>query len=133
MGAGRTELAMSVFGRSYGQPHQRHGAACTASEIDVSTVGKAVAHGIAYVTEDRKALGLVLDDDITHNITLANLHGVSQPRRDRRAAASSRSPTTTASSCDIRCAGVYQPVVNLSGGNQQKVVLSKWLFADPEC
>src|SRR5687767_9995550 len=77
MGSGRTELAMSIFGRSYGQKISGqvllHG-----KEIDVSTIDKAMKAGIAYVTEDRKNYGLVLIDDIKRNITLANLPGVSR-------------------------------------------------------
>src|SRR5471030_1620700 len=77
MGAGRTELAMSVFGRAYGQrirgEVRMHG-----EVIDVSTIQKAIGHGIAYVTEDRKSLGLLLEDDIRHNISLANLKAVSR-------------------------------------------------------
>jgi len=77
MGAGRTEFAMSVFGRSYGQrisgSVRMHG-----KEVDVSTVRKAIDHGIAYVTEDRKGLGLVLDENIKKNISLANLAAVSK-------------------------------------------------------
>ena len=129
MGAGRTELAMSVFGRSYG--HRISGSVrMNGRDIDTSTVGKAVAHGIAYVTEDRKSLGLVLDDTIAHNTTLAHLDGVStrgviDEGREFAVATEFRQRLAT------RCAGVHQPVVNLSGGNQQKVVLAKWLFADP--
>jgi putative multiple sugar transport system ATP-binding protein len=90
-----------------------------------------VAHGIAYVTEDPKALGLVLDDSIAHNVTLANLGavataGVIDAEREFAVAGEYRRKLS------IRCAGVAQPVVNLSGGNQQKVVLAKWLFAEPE-
>ena len=130
MGAGRTELAMSVFGRSYGRrisgEVRLHGRA-----VDVSTIQKAIRHGIAYVTEDRKGYGLVLDDDIQHNITLANLAGVSSAAviddgREFKVASDYRQKLR------IRCASVFQPVVNLSGGNQQKVVLAKWLFANPE-
>ena len=130
MGAGRTELAMSVFGRSYGRKISGqvllHG-----KPADVSTIGKAIASGIAYVTEDRKGYGLVLDDDIQHNITLANLAGVSSGTviddgREFKVASDYRQKLR------IRCAGVFQRVVNLSGGNQQKVVLAKWLFANPE-
>jgi len=130
MGAGRTELAMSVFGRSYGRRISGqvllHG-----REVDVGTVRKAVAHGIAYVTEDRKGYGLVLDDDIQRNTTLANLAGVSRvgvidSGREFAVASGYREQL------HIRCTSVFQPVVNLSGGNQQKVVLAKWLFANPE-
>ena len=77
MGAGRTEFAMSLFGRSYGQ-HISGRVRLHGKEIDVSTVGKAVANGIAYVTEDRKTYGLVLAEDIRKNVTLANLDGVSK-------------------------------------------------------
>ena len=130
MGAGRTELAMSVFGRSYGRrisgEVRLHGRA-----VDVSTIQKAIRHGIAYVTEDRKGYGLVLNDDIRRNVTLANLAGVSSAAviddgREFKVASDYRQKLR------IRCASVFQPVVNLSGGNQQKVVLAKWLFANPE-
>jgi putative multiple sugar transport system ATP-binding protein len=128
MGAGRTELAMSVFGRSWGRRISgkvlKHG-----KEIDVGSVQKATAHGIAYVTEDRKSLGLVLNDTIAHNTTLAHLPGVSRrgvidDGREHRVASDFRAKLAT------RCSSVHQQVVNLSGGNQQKVVLSKWLFTD---
>lgn len=130
MGSGRTEFAMSVFGRSYGRKISGdvilHG-----KKIDVSTVGKAVAHGIAYVTEDRKTYGLNLIDHIKHNISLANLEGVSKigvidDMREFSIASDYRKKT------NIRSSTVYQTTGNLSGGNQQKVVLSKWLFSNPE-
>jgi putative multiple sugar transport system ATP-binding protein len=129
MGAGRTELAMSVFGRSYGR-HIRGQAFMHGREIDVSTVQNAVGHGIAYVTEDRKSLGLILNDTIARNTTLAHLDGVSargviDEGREHAVASDFRRKLAT------RCTGVHQNVVNLSGGNQQKVVLAKWLFADP--
>ena len=129
MGAGRTELAMSVFGRSWGRRISGR-VLMNGREVDVGTVQKATAHGIAYVTEDRKSLGLVLDDTIAHNTTLANLRGVSRrgvidDGREHAVASDFRAKLAT------RCAGVHQQVVNLSGGNQQKVVLAKWLFADP--
>ena len=130
MGAGRTELAMSIFGRSYGRRVSGkvflHG-----RETDCSNVQKAVAAGIAYVTEDRKQLGLVLNDNIKHNVTLANLKGVSSNAviSDPREMAVA---DTYRGKLQIRCANVFQQAVNLSGGNQQKVVLSKWLFSNPE-
>ena len=130
MGAGRTELAMSVFGRSWGT-RIRGTARLRGRDADVSTIPKAQAAGLAYVTEDRKGLGLVLDHSIAHNTTLARLPAVSRwgvidEGREHEVATGYRQ------SLGIRCAGVRQPVVNLSGGNQQKVVLAKWLFAEPE-
>jgi len=130
MGAGRTELAMSVFGRTYGRNITgdvlMHG-----KPIDTSTVKKAVAHGIAYVTEDRKGYGLVLDETIAWNTTLANLDAVSSRAvidegREYDVAEDYRKKL------NIRSPNVFASTVNLSGGNQQKVVLSKWLFSDPE-
>jgi putative multiple sugar transport system ATP-binding protein len=130
MGSGRTELAMSVFGRSYGQ--NISGEVLLDGKVaDVSTIGRAIASGIAYVTEDRKQLGLVLDENITKNTTLANLPGVSSAMvidGDREYAVA----TEYRSKLNIRSFGVEQQAVNLSGGNQQKVVLSKWLFTRPE-
>ncbi|MFL6706601.1 MAG: multiple monosaccharide ABC transporter ATP-binding protein [Massilia sp.] len=130
MGAGRTELAMSIFGRSYGRKISgsvlKHG-----KEIDVGSVQKAVRHGIAYVTEDRKALGLVLEEDIKKNISMANLAGVSNRLviDDMRESSVARDFKER---LKIRCSSVLQKVVNLSGGNQQKVVLAKWLFSNPD-
>ncbi|MGL4237738.1 multiple monosaccharide ABC transporter ATP-binding protein [Tabrizicola sp.] len=130
MGTGRTELVMSIFGKSYGKGHQgevrMHGHA-----VDVSTVAKAVAAGISYVTEDRKALGLILDEPLLRNISLANLASIARrsvldKRREAQVAEGYRKQLA------IRTPSVQQKVVNLSGGNQQKVVLSKWLFTDPK-
>jgi len=130
MGAGRTELAMSIFGRSWGQKIsgqvEMHG-----KPVDVSNVSRAIDAGLAYVTEDRKTLGLILDDTMTRNITLSNLPLVStgavlNDHAETRVAEKYRKDLA------IRTPGVFQRVVNLSGGNQQKVVLSKWLFAGPE-
>lgn len=129
MGAGRTELAMSLFGRSYGQNITGE-VLIDGIPVDTSTVDRAIAAGLAYVTEDRKELGLVLDETIARNVTLANLPGVSKSgvlnhAEERRVAEGYRQAMA------IRTPGVFQKVVNLSGGNQQKVVLSKWLFTDP--
>ncbi len=130
MGSGRTELAMSLFGRSYGR-HISGQVLLRGQEVDVSTVEKAVNHGIAYVTEDRKGYGLVLENEIKHNVSLANLPGVSRlgvinEGREYSVAKDYQRKI------NIRCPDVFQHVGNLSGGNQQKVVLSKWLFAGPE-
>ena len=130
MGAGRTEFAMSVFGKSYGQ-RISGSAFLHGKPVDIGTVSKAIAQGIAYVTEDRKALGLVLDEEIRKNISLANLRAVSEAGvldtgREFQVASDYRK------ALKIRCSGVAQHAVQLSGGNQQKVVLSKWLFTRPE-
>ena len=131
MGAGRTEFAMSVFGRSYGTKVSGevllHG-----KPADTTTVEKAVAAGLAYATEDRKTYGLNLIDHIKHNVTVANLPGVSSKAgviddmRELKVAKDFRKRT------NIRSSSVYQVTGNLSGGNQQKVVLSKWLFSNPD-
>ena len=130
MGSGRTEFAMSVFGHSYGR-NISGSVSINGRPIDVSTVRKAVDNGLAYVTEDRKALGLVLEEDVIRNITLANLGGISKngvidDTAERNAAEEYRR------AMNIRTPSVFQKVMNLSGGNQQKVVLSKWLFAGPQ-
>ena len=130
MGAGRTEFAMSLFGRSFGRNITGE-VFLNGKKIDTSTISKTVAHGIAYVTEDRKTYGLNLIDHIMGNITIANLAGVSRGGviDDLKAldvANDYRRRT------NIRSSSVYQKAGNLSGGNQQKVVLSKWLFADPD-
>ena len=130
MGTGRTELAMSLFGHSYGR--KISGQVKIGGKVaDTSTVARAIAAGLSYVTEDRKALGLVLEEPIVRNVTLANLFGVSNrgvlnKRRETQVAERYRDAMA------IRTPGVFQKVVNLSGGNQQKVVLSKWLFTDPQ-
>lgn len=130
MGSGRTELAMSIFGRSYGQ--RISGTVLKdGKEIDVSTIGKAIEHGLAYVTEDRKGLGLILEEDIKKNTSLANLAAVSQntvidEAREFNVADDYRRKLK------IRCSSILQKVVNLSGGNQQKVVIAKWLFSRPD-
>jgi len=130
MGAGRTEFAMSVFGRSWGQKISGH-AFLEGREIDLSTIRRAVAAGLAYVTEDRKSLGLVLGNNIVHNVTLANLPGVAHSGViDNMAELSVANDFRRR--LNIRCSSVFQETVNLSGGNQQKVVLSKWLFAGPK-
>jgi len=121
---------MSLFGRSYGK--RVSGEVLLHNKpVDVSTIPKAQAAGLAYVTEDRKTFGLVLIDHIKHNISLANLpgvadHGVVNDIREIGVATKYRKDL------GIRSSGIYQTTVNLSGGNQQKVVLSKWLFSEPE-
>ena len=130
MGAGRTELAMSIFGRTYGQKISgkiiKNG-----KEIHIKNVQDAIDAGIAYVTEDRKEAGLNLIDDIRHNITIASLgkiskNGIINEQEEIIAAQDFRL------SMQIKTPSILQLAGNLSGGNQQKVVLSRWVYADPD-
>jgi putative multiple sugar transport system ATP-binding protein len=130
MGAGRTELAMSIFGRTYGQKISgtlmKDG-----KEIHTKTVKDAIDAGIAYVTEDRKEAGLNLIDDIRHNITIASLdkisnQGVINEQVEILASEEFRK------SMKIKTPSILEITGNLSGGNQQKVILSRWIYAEPD-
>jgi putative multiple sugar transport system ATP-binding protein len=130
MGAGRTEFAMSLFGRAWGDRISGR-IWLDGREVNLSSVAAAIDAGLAYVTEDRKQLGLILDSDVRKNITLASLgrvarKGMIDDMSELRVASDYRTRMR------IRCSDVYQETGQLSGGNQQKVVLSKWLFSDPE-
>jgi putative multiple sugar transport system ATP-binding protein len=130
MGAGRTELAMSVFGRTYGR-YAGGQVFKDGEEIRTKSVAEAVEHGIAYVTEDRKHYGLNLIDNINRNISLTALdkvakRGVVDEHEERKVSERFRK------SMNIKAPTVFETVGRLSGGNQQKVVLSKWIFAGPE-
>ncbi len=130
MGAGRTELAMSLFGKSYGTDISGR-IKINGREVNLPNVRAAIKEGLAYVTEDRKDNGLILDDTIKHNITLANLSGVSNKGiidadKEYNVAVDQREKL------NIKCPTVEQNVGNLSGGNQQKALLAKWMFANPE-
>ncbi len=130
MGAGRTELAMSVFGRSYGS-NISGTIKLNGKEVQLHSPREAINHGLAYVTEDRKGNGLILSNPIRVNTTLANLkgvskHGVIDVDKEYEIAEDYRGKMKT------KCVGVEQNVGKLSGGNQQKVLLSKWMFADPD-
>ncbi len=130
MGAGRTELAMSIFGRSYGTnitgTVKIHG-----REVKLHSPRQAIDAGLAYVTEDRKGSGLILSNPIYINTTLANLKGVTRrgvinPDKELAVAEEYRKKLNT------KTPSVQQNVGNLSGGNQQKVLLAKWMYADPD-
>ncbi|QUQ65495.1 sugar ABC transporter ATPase [Kutzneria sp. CA-103260] len=130
MGAGRTELAMSVFGRSYGRDISGR-LVKDGREIQARTVREAVANGIAYVTEDRKRYGLNLIEDVKRNISAAGLRKLARrgwvnENEEHRIAGEFRR------SMNIKVPTVNTAVGTLSGGNQQKVVLSKWIFTDPD-
>ncbi|RZU33991.1 multiple monosaccharide ABC transporter ATP-binding protein [Blastococcus saxobsidens] len=130
MGAGRTELAMSIFGRSYGN-FVRGRIFLRGEEIRLRTVAEAIDAGIAYATEDRKRYGLNLIDDISRNVSGAALgklssRGFVDANEEAKAAEEYRT------SMNIKAPTVKSIVGKLSGGNQQKVVLSKWLLTDPD-
>ncbi|MDR2494776.1 MAG: ATP-binding cassette domain-containing protein [Spirochaetaceae bacterium] len=130
MGAGRTEFAMSLFGRSYGA---RISGSCLINGVEASltSIPKAIAGGLAYVTEDRKEYGLVLIEDIKRNTTLAKLKKVAafQVIDD---AAEVREAEYYKRAMNTKAPSIRHLTMHLSGGNQQKVVLSKWLFTDPK-
>jgi len=130
MGAGRTEFAMSLFGKAWGTNISGR-IRLDGRAVDLTSVPAAIAAGLAYVTEDRKQLGLILADDVRKNITLASLKQVASKLviddiSELKAASDYRNKMR------IRCADVFQEVGQFSGGNQQKVVLSKWLMTDPK-
>ncbi|MED7930971.1 multiple monosaccharide ABC transporter ATP-binding protein [Nonomuraea sp. LP-02] len=130
MGAGRTELAMSVFGRTYGVNISgkifKDG-----KPVVIRNVQDAIRHGIAYATEDRKRYGLNLIDDIKRNISAAGLKGLA-----RRGWVNENEEYKVAEgfhkSMNIKAPTVNSVVGKLSGGNQQKVVLSKWILTEPD-
>lgn len=130
MGAGRTELARSLFGRSYGT-YVRGTMALHGKEIAPKSVTEAIKAGLAYVTEDRKALGLNLLDDIKTTTVAADLRriatkGVVDGNQQFLSAEKYRKELR------VKTPTVNEGVSKLSGGNQQKVVVGKWLFTEPE-
>jgi len=130
MGAGRTELAMSLFGRAYGKKFSGE-IVKNGQSLELKNVKQAIDHGLAYVTEDRKQAGLILIDDIKRNISLSNLKKISRHmvvNENKEMMISEEYRTKL----NIKSASVHQKTGNLSGGNQQKVVLSKWIFTEPD-
>ena len=130
MGAGRTELARSIFGHSWGSRISGK-VFINGKEAKVSTIRDAIDSGIAYATEDRKRYGLNLIDDIKRNISMASLkdflkRGLVDDNREYVVASEYRE------SMNIKAPSVNSVVGKLSGGNQQKVVLSQWINTKPE-
>lgn len=129
MGSGRTELALSMFGNSVGF-QVKGDLMIDGKKKHFKQPEEAIDAGLAYVTEDRKAKGLILIQDVKQNITLANLHEIA-----RRGVVDNNAEVKVANeyrgSLNIRTPSVEQKVSNLSGGNQQKVSLGKWLFVKP--
>ena len=130
MGSGRTELALSIFGNPAG--YQVNGRLHVfGEEKQFSHPGDAIQAGIAYVSEDRKRNGLILIQDVRQNVTLANLREIS-----KRGVIDENQEIQIANeykgSLNIKTPSIEQTVSHLSGGNQQKVSLAKWLFVKPK-
>ena len=131
MGAGRTELAMSVFGRTYGQKISGS-VLINGKEVHLKNVKAAIDNKLAYVSEDRKTYGLVLIDSIKFNMTLSALkkffsrNGVVDQNKEDIKAQEYREKI------NVKTTSVEQAVGSLSGGNQQKVVLAKWMLTEPD-
>lgn len=130
MGAGRTELAMSIFGKAYGKKITGQ-LFKDGKELKLTNITQAINNGIAYVTEDRKQYGLVLEEDIKMNITLANLKKIAKNTivNDHQEVIEAEKYRKQ---MNIKSPSILQKTMNLSGGNQQKVILSKWMFTEPD-
>lgn len=129
MGAGRTEFAMSVFGKSYGKKISGK-MYVDGQEILVKNVNDAIKNGIAYVSEDRKEYGLILMNSVKHNLTMSNLESISNNNILNEGKEIVEAEKLV-DSMNIKAPSIEQETVNLSGGNQQKVVIGKWMFTKP--
>ena len=130
MGSGRTELALSLFGNPKG--YRTGGEVLVqGKKAHLTHPSKAIQAGMAYASEDRKAAGLILIQDVKQNITLANLQEIAQ-----RGVVNNNAEIKIAEeyrgSLNIKTPSIEQKVSNLSGGNQQKVSVAKWLFVKPD-
>ncbi|MCQ2510246.1 MAG: sugar ABC transporter ATP-binding protein [Lachnospiraceae bacterium] len=128
MGAGRTEIMQSIFGTI---PHSAGKIFIDGKEVTIKNPKQAIDAGIGFITEDRKTEGLLLDKSIAENIDIANLNKVSRKSVLRK----DLSKSLVAKGIEefrIRCFGPEHECGNLSGGNQQKVVLAKWIYTDPK-
>ena len=130
MGAGRTEFAMSIFGKAYGKNISGQ-IIINGKEVDFKNIRMAINNGIVYCTEDRKSAGLVLNSDVKTNLTLAGLDKISKD-----AVIDQNKEIKVAEEyiekLNIKTTGLMQRAGNLSGGNQQKLILSKWTFVEPD-
>lgn len=128
VGAGRTDVALALFGIA---PPDEGSVELEGRRIHLTSPNDALAHGIAYLSEDRRSLGLSLNQSVTANITLATLNryitGLGLVDRE----AETRDATSLKERLDIKTPSMETPVANLSGGNQQKTMLAKWLNAEP--
>jgi putative multiple sugar transport system ATP-binding protein len=130
MGSGRTELALSIFGNPDGY-HIEGELYLKGKELHFSHPHQAIDSGLAYLSEDRKAKGLILIQDVKENISLSNLEKIA-----KNGVVNKNAEIVVANeykaSLNIKTPTVAQLVQNLSGGNQQKVCLGKWLFVEPD-
>ena len=129
MGAGRSELLMSLFGAWQGSVTGE--IFIEGKKVSISSPADAIKNGIGFVTEDRKRLGLILDQTILNNMTLAGLKDISgkfltNQNREREKGNQAKEDLR------VKANSVETIVGNLSGGNQQKVVLAKWLLTKPK-
>lgn len=129
MGSGRTELLMAIFGAHPGRKSTE--LSIRGKPAEIKQPADAIKHGIGFVTEDRKRYGLILDQTILRNMTLAGLRRLSGrfiTNENAEAAACERA----ARDLRIKTTSVFTNAGTLSGGNQQKVVLAKWLLTSPQ-
>ncbi len=131
MGAGRTELALSLFGNTPGYQITNGEIVMEGKRVRFHSPDEAIRAGIAYATEDRKKSGLILIKDIRFNTTFANLKSLVRRHVINRNEEIIRTEQLK-KDINIKAPSIQQTVLNLSGGNQQKVVLAKWIFANPK-
>ena len=130
IGAGRTELGMSIFGKAYGSKNSGE-LYLNQKRVKLDSIPEAIQAGLAYVTEDRKGNGLVISDSIKHNLTLARNEFISSNGvldKDKEVIEAQKYKEKLG----IKAPNIEQIVGNLSGGNQQKVLVGKWIFAKPD-
>ena len=128
MGAGRTEIMQAIFGNL---SYESGTIEIDGKEVKISNPRQAMEHGIGFITEDRKTEGLMLDKSIRENISLCNLRRISKSSVISREAEKNM-VAEAIKELHIKCFGSYHECNNLSGGNQQKVVLAKWILTNPK-
>lgn len=128
MGAGRTEIMQAIFGNL---SYESGTIEIDGKEVKISNPRQAMEHGIGFITEDRKTEGLMLDKSIRENISLCNLRRISKSSVISREAEKNM-VAEAIKDLHIKCFGSYHECNNLSGGNQQKVVLAKWILTNPK-
>ena len=128
MGAGRTEIMQAIFGNL---SYESGTIEIDGKEVKISNPRQAMEHGIGFITEDRKTEGLMLDKSIRENISLCNLGRISKSSVISKEAEKDM-VAEAIKDLHIKCFGPFHECNNLSGGNQQKVVLAKWILTNPK-